>query len=574
MTRQLTGSLISDLGHYKKEWFRGDLIAAFTVTVMLIPQGMAYGLLAGLPAIYGLYAAFVPLLIYPFFGTSKQLSVGPVALVSIMVLSGLSIHAPPGSELFIQLAILTALMAGVIQLLLSLFRMGFLVNFLSEPVISGFTAAAALIIGLSQIKNLLGIDVERARNIQQVFKDLALNIDQTHVPTLILGTCGLLFLLVIRSLRKNFPSALFAAILSTAAVYFFSLDQDGVEILGTVPKGLPHFDFSFLSWEHIPKVAPLALAICLISFIESLAIAKTIAAGHDNYPIDANRELLGLGLGKTIGAFFQAFPSTGSFTRSAINDQGGARTGLSSVFAAAMIGMVLLFLTSLLFYLPKAILAAIIIAAVVGLINLNYAKNLMRLDRKDFYVYLTTFALTLFLGIQEGVFAGIVLSVLMILYKSSKPHYAILGRLPGSDSYRNINRYQDTITTDETLIIRYDDDLYFGNSTHFYDTMISELNKREHAKNLIINCAVISRIDSTGLHYLRLLIERLARRDIRLILVNLRGPVRDLLASCGLEERVGLENYFLSVSDAVRSLEDKDDTTLSQKYAAQKNMRN
>ena len=277
---------------------RGDLLAGITVAIMVIPQGMAYAMLAGLPPVYGLYGALVPVVIYPFFGTSKQLSVGPVALVSIIVLEGLSRLAAPGTAEFIELALLTSFIAGMIQILFAMFKLGFLVNFLSEPVIKGFTAAAALIIGVSQLSHLLGIEIERSRTFFGYVKNIGASIDQTNFITLIIGLAGIGVIMGARKISRAIPGGLIAVILTTLAVVFMSLTDTGVLVVGEIRKGLPPFEFVPLDPEMIVSVLPLAVVICIISFIESLAIAKTISARHHNYPINANKELFGLGNGQ------------------------------------------------------------------------------------------------------------------------------------------------------------------------------------------------------------------------------------------------------------------------------------
>lgn len=553
--------------------FRSDLVAGLTVAVMIIPQGMAYALLAGLPAIYGLYAAFVPLLIYPFFGSSRQLSVGPVALVSIIVLASISEWAPPGSDRFIQLAILTSMVAGIIQVVLSLLKMGFLVNFLSEPVIAGFTAAAALIIALSQFKYLLGIEIARSTTILSLLKHIGANITETHLVTFGIGASALALIFILKKWNPKIPGALIAVILGTIVAYFLHLDTHGVDIVSEVPAGLPSFGTNFISIQDVGMVIPLAFVICLISFIESLAIAKTIAARHDNYPIDANKELFGLGMAKIVGSFFQAFPNTGSFTRSAINDEAGANSGLSSIFSGLVIGIILLFLTPLFYYLPKPVLAAVVISAVFGLIKISYVRNLYALNRNDFYVFLVTFLLTLLLGVQDGVFTGIILSLAMVMYESSRPHYAVLGQLPGTPSFRNIERYPDAITFPDKLIIRYDENLYFGNAEHFIKTLNDELAKRPDTRAIILNASAITLIDSTALEKLGHLIDNLHKRNIDLIFTNLRGPTRDLFDKSGITKQIGRDNNYLTIQDAVEGhLSSNGEKDLSRKYAAQKNI--
>ena len=550
---------------------RGDLLAGLTVAIMVIPQGMAYAMLAGLPPVYGLYAALVPVMIYPLFGTSRQLSVGPVALVSIIVLEGLSALAAPGSPEFIQLALLTSLIAGLIQVILSLARMGFLVNFLSEPVISGFTAAAALIIGVSQLQHLFGVQVERSNSLVGMVGNLASEIGGFNIYTFIVGIVGIAIIMGLKRVRRALPGGLIAVIISALAVTAFGLEDNGVAVVGEVRRGLPPFEWIPLDINTILRVLPLAGIICIISFIESLAIAKRISARHQNYPIDANQELFALGIAKVIGSFFGAYPNTGSFTRSAINDEAGASTGLSSIFAGVIIILTLIFLTPLFYFLPKAVLASIVVVAVVGLIDIREIRYIYKVDRRDFYVLMTTLVLTLILGVQIGVFAGVALSALMILYKTSRPHYAILGRLEGTDTFRNIKRYPDARIGDDYLILRYDVDIYFGNAEHFYDTVMKEAHNHKHCKYLILNMAAIGTIDSTGLHKMKLLIDALASENITLLLAGTRGNVRDSFATSGIHEKIGAKNTYLTILDAIEGRHSTDHD-LSNRYASQSNV--
>ena len=566
--------MLDQIRSYSGRAFRGDLFAGITVAIMVVPQGMAYAMLAGLPPIYGLYAAMIPMMVYPLFGSSRQLSVGPVALVSILVLAGLSEIAAPGTPEFIELALLTAFIAGVIQVLMAILRMGFLVNFLSEPVIAGFTYAAAIIIGISQVKYLLGLDIDRSTSIVDMVKDLAVNVGDTNFYALIIGLGGIVIIVGLKRVRKSIPGALIAVIIGAVVVSFFNLSDYGVEVIGEVERGLPKFSLVPLSIDQILAVLPLAGVICLISFIESLAIAKAIAARHHNYPINANRELLALGLAKVVGALFLAYPNTGSFTRSAINDEAGATTGLSSIFGGLVIVIALLFLTPLLYFLPSPILAAIVIAAVIGLIDVGHVRRLFFLDRRDFYVLMATFILTLLFGVQEGVFAGIVLSVLMLLYKSSRPHYAVLGNLDGTSTYRNVKRYPNAHEIPGYLIVRYDVDIYFGNAEHFYDSIMKEFAGHEGTTHVLINFSAIGDIDSTGLHKMGLLVESLQTEGVKVLISGARGPLRDLLHKSGIQDRIGLENCYLTVHDAISdSLSDQERSEVSLRYASQHNVR-
>lgn len=538
---------------YRFKDLRSDSLAGLTVAVMLVPQGMAYGLLAGLPPIYGLYASIVPLLLYAFFGTSRQLSVGPVALVSLLILTGVGQFAEPGTELFISLAISTALIAGIVQVGLGLFRLGFLINFLAHPVISGFTSAAAVIIGFSQVKNLLGIDVPRSNLLHEVIYHTGQHIGETNVLTLALGLGGIVVMAVLRRIDKSLPGALVAVILGVAVVYLGGLQAHGVAIVGEVPSGLPAFMLPVLDGERLTQLFPLALTICFISFIESLAIAKTIEAQHKSYRVIPNQELLALGITKIGGAFFQSYPTTGSFTRSAINNDAGARTGISSIISAGLIALILLFFTPYFYYLPKAVLASVILMAVAGLVDVKEAKNLWKNDRRDFLILLVTFIATLTLGIQNGVFFGILLSLALVIYTNSRPHYAILGQLPETSTYRSIERFREAHQEDGVLILRFDAMLYFGNADFFRETIENLVEEKgPPVRLLILDCSSIHDIDSTGVHALEEVMQFLDTRDIRFYLSGVIGPVRDRFYKYGLMEKIGPHNQFLKIADALQ----------------------
>ncbi|MCB0667981.1 MAG: sulfate permease [Saprospiraceae bacterium] len=545
-------AIVKQLQLVGKSTIPRDILAGLTVSVMLIPQGMAYALLAGLPPIYGLYAGFLPLLIYPLFGSSRQMSVGPVALTSILVFSGISAFAQPGSEEFIQLAILTAFLVGIVQLIFSGLRMGFLANFLSLPVISGFTSAAAIIIAVGQLKYFFGLEVERSNTVFNELIDLSIHLPALNPYDLVLGSVSLALIMGIKKVNRFIPGALIAVILGTVATYFFNLTDHGVEVVGRVPEGLPSFGVPSITVEHIINLLPLAFIISLISFIGSLAIAKTISAKNNHYPIDANQELFSIGLSQAVGSFFQVFPGMGSFTRSAVNDDVGAQTGLASVFAAIFIGLIMLFFTNYFYYLPHSILAAVVLSAVFGLIEIKKSINLLKLDRTDFYSLFVTFILTLLLGVQTGVFAGIGLSILMIVYKASKPHFAFLGRIQGTNTFRNIKRFSDLDIDQSSIILRYDSDLFFGNAKHFYDTVICSLQSNPEARLFVLDASTIAHVDSTALHYLELIVEELDKAGIQFYLSGLKGPVRDIFHKAGLNEKIPFDHQFLNIEDALQ----------------------
>lgn len=539
---------------YNGSQLRGDALAGITVGVMLVPQGMAYALLAGLPPIYGLYAGIVPPLIYMLFGTSRQLSVGPVALVSLLVLAGLSELVPSGDPaMFISLAIATAFLAGLIQTLLGVFRMGFLVNYLSQPVLSGFTSAAAVIIGLSQLGNVMGVAIPRSNYIQDILYQVYLHISEISVPTVLLSFAGIALMLLLKKVNKSLPVALIAAIIGTGAVAFWGLDQQGIRVVGEVPRGLPAFELPTFNLKTTQNLFSLGVTVCIISFIESLAIAKAIERKHPGaYKVDPNQELIALGLSKLVGGFFQAYPTTGSFTRSAVNDDSGAQTGISALFTSGLLALTLIFLTPLFYYLPKAILAAIIIVATINLIDYKKAMHLWYVHRTDFYQLMVTFVATLVLGIQQGVVIGVALSIAAVIYRTSKPKVVELGRIPGTQSFRNINRFPEAQQVEGVYIFRFDSQLYFGNAGYLKDTIEKVMNEKGEAlKVIMFDGSSIPDMDSTGSQMLEELVDRAHSLGAEFYAIGFIGPVRDFLDKCGLMEKIGRHHCFLNVQSAI-----------------------
>ncbi|NBC09771.1 MAG: sulfate permease [Bacteroidetes bacterium] len=541
------------LPKYRKQYWRGDLLAGLTVGVMLIPQGMAYGLLAGLPPIYGLYASIVPLLLYAVFGTSRQLSVGPTAVVALLVAAGIqAIGRDLPTATVISLSISAALLAGIIQVALGFLRLGILVNFLALPVIGGFTSAAAFIIGFSQLKYLLGIPLKRNSNVFSLLTEIAQHITQTHIVTLAIGLGSIALLLLLKRFAKGIPGSLVVVAVGIGLSAWFQLDKLGVAIVGNVPEGLPPFEWPDLSLQRIREILPLAVTVCIISFIESVAIAKTIEGRYDDYRVVPNQELIALGLSKIGGAFFQSFPTTGSFTRSAVNDESGGKTGLSSVVSALVVALTLLFLTPFFYYLPKAILAAIIVVAVINLVDYREAQRLWNTDGRDFTNMVVTFAATLVFGIQNGILTGVLLSLGIMIYRNARPHITVLGQLPGSRHYRSTNRFPEARDRDEILILRFDAQLYFGNSTYFRDEVEAIVRKRDSKpKLLILDASSIHDIDSSGVKALEEVLCFLEERDIRFYISGVIGPVRDILFRNELMSRIGKHNQFLHIQDAV-----------------------
>lgn len=553
--------------NYRKEYLSGDLTAGLTVGVMLIPQGMAYAMLAGLPPIYGLYAATIPLIIYALLGSSPQLAVGPVAMVSLLIASGVGAIAEIGSAEFIQYAILLALMVGVIQLLMGLFRLGFLVNFLSHPVIAGFTSAAALIIGISQIKYLFGVKIARGDFIETM-KSLFMELGNIQPYAMAIGLGAILLLVVFKKWKPRFPAALLVVILGILAVQYFGLEQKGVSIVGEVPSGLPAFGIPNIDMDAIQILIPIALAISFVGFLESIAVAKAIQKKHKDYDVIPNQELVALGAANIFGSFFQSFSVTGGFSRTAVNDKGGAKSGLSSIISATLVILTLLFFTAYFKNLPSAILASIILVAVAGLVDIKEAKYLWKHDKQDFILFMVTAIATLLLGVEEGILTGVILSLGLMIFRVSYPHFAVLGKVPGSTEYRNIERFDNLEVKDETLVLRFDGRLYFGNSEAFRKIIDDQLRDNPQKKYLVIDASSINGMDSTAVHMLFDLNEELKERDIALCFANVKGPVRDIMTQNKILTEESSWRFFLSVHDAVSRL-GRDDQSKHAKYVTQ-----
>ena len=546
--------LVEQLADYGQAKLQGDLSAGLTVGVMLIPQGMAYALIAGLSPIYGLYASLVPLVVYALFGSSRQLAVGPVAMVSLLVAAAVAPMAEGQPEVYVGLALLLSLMVGVLQFGLGLARFGFLVNFLSHPVLSGFTSAAAFIIGLSQLKHLLGIELPRSNYIHEILWAAAGKIGATDPITLAVGLGSVALLVGLRWWNEAIPGALVAVAGTTLTVWALGLHEAGVAIVGSVPSGLPAPSTPPLDWGTIQQLAPSALAIGLVGFMESIAVAKVYASRH-RYEVDANQELVGLGLANIAGAFFSAYPTTGGFSRTAVNDEAGAKTNLAGLVSAGVIALTLLFLTPLFYYLPKAVLAAIIMVAVFGLIEWREALHLWRVDRQDFALMMLTFVATLGLGIETGILTGVIVSLIVVIYQSSTPHTAIMGRLPGTETYRNLNRNPKALTKSEIVVVRMDANLYFATVEPFRDLMLTVDAEGEALRAIVVDMYPVNQIDSTGVDALAEVIETCRRQGIALYLAGVKGPVRDVLDRAGLSEDLGPERFFLEVHDAVEAAE-------------------
>lgn len=557
------------LPNYKKTNLQGDISAGLTVGIMLIPQGMAYAMLAGLPPIHGLYAVTVPLLLYALFGTSRQLAVGPVAMVSLLTAAGISSLNPESLEQYLVYALTVAFLVGLIQVTMGVLKLGFVVNFLSHPVINGFTSAAAIIIGLSQIKHLLRIDLPNTEHVQEILLAIFQKIGDIHWVTFGIGIIGILIIKFGKKIHTSFPAPLVAVLVGIGLVVGFDLTAEGVKIVGAVPSGLPSLSspsFDLSTWKTL---LPIALTISLVGFAESFAVAKTIQAKHKDYKLVANQELIALGMANFGAAFFRGYPVTGGFSRTAVNNQAGAKTALASIISASLVILTLLFFTGLFYNLPSAILASVVLVAVSGLIDFKEPVHLWHKDKSDFAMLLATFLITLTLGIETGIISGMALSLLVVIYRASRPHMAQLGRVPGTTIFRNINRFSNLDVKENLLMVRIDGPIYFVNVEYIkekLDTWIEE--RQDKVKMIIFNMESVTNIDSTGAHELHEWMLSWRKSGIDVCLSSIKGPVRDVLNRWALLEKVGTDHIFLDDNTAVSAFDQGLNDESLERYSA------
>lgn len=551
---------------YRRDTFASDLLAGVIVTIMLIPQSLAYALLAGLPAEMGLYASILPLLAYALLGSSRTLSVGPVAVVSLMTAMAVGKIAQTGTAEYISAAIALAALSGVMLLVLGFLRFGFLANFLSHPVVSGFITASAIVIGLSQVRHLLGIEAG-GDNLVSLGSSLLRNLDDTNLVTLATGLLAIGFLLWSRNslrqglLKLGLPNTaatilskagpVFVILATVAASYLFDFQQRGVALVGMVPSGLPTLVMPPLDPGLWSQLALSALLISIIGFVESVSVGKTLAAKR-RQRINPNQELVALGGANVASAFSGGFPVTGGFSRSVVNFDAGAQTPAASILAALGIGLAALFLTPLLFYLPKAALAATIIVAVMSLVDLDLVRRAWRYSLSDFAAVVTTIGATLLLGVELGVLAGIVVSILLHLYKTTRPHMAVVGAVAGTEHYRNVERH-NVITHPNLVSLRIDESLYFANASYLEDYIYELVAGNVELEHVILQCTAVNEIDMSALEALEAIDHRLREQGITLHLSEVKGPVMDALQAVNFLPQLSGQ-VFLSHHQAVKAL--------------------
>jgi SulP family sulfate permease len=540
--------LRDQLDGYTRADLSADLTAGLTTAVMLVPQGMAYAMLAGLEPIVGLYASTLPLLVYGVLGTSRQLAVGPVAMVSLLVAAGVGPLAAGDPVRFTTLATVLAAMVGVLQWGMGVARIGALVKFLSHPVIAGFTSAAALLIGASQLRNLLGVDLPRSHFLHETLLAVAERAAEIDPATTGLGLAALGTLVALKRWAPGVPRFLLVVVVGSVAVW--SLDLD-VAIVGDVPSGLPAPSVPWTSTADLWALLPTALTIAFVGFLESISVARKFASTH-RYRIDADQELVALGLANVGGAFLGAYPVTGGFSRTAVNDQAGARTNVASLVTAAAVLLTLLFLTPLFTFLTKTVLTAIVLSAVAGLVDLEGAAHLWRVSRPDAVLMGLTFVATLTLGIEPGIAAGVTASLLWFIWRTSRPHVARLGQLPGSSVYRNVARYPEARSPASMVALRIDAPLYFANTAFLLDTVEDAIDA--DTEHLVLDCKVIGSIDAQALHALEELFDLLDAQGVGIWLAGVRGPVRDALDAAHLRDRATLVERVHEAAMAIAPL--------------------
>lgn len=561
---------------YNKSFFKKDFIAGITLGVMLIPQGMAYAMIAGLPPVYGLYAALLPQIIYALMGTSRQLAVGPVAMDSLLVASALNTMAIIDADHYISLAIFLALFVGLIQIFLGLLKFGFLVNFLSKPVINGFTSAAAMIIGLSQLNHMLGIELPSSSFLHQIIQSLWEKSQEIDPFTLLITLGSILLIFGFKKISSEIPAALIVVILATILTASLQWDNSGVKIVGFIPQGLPSIQLQSISIREIYQLFPMAITLALIAFLEAISVAKGIEQKENKDRVMPNQELIALGTANLIGSFFQSYPTTGGFSRTAVNHQTGAKTGIASLISALLVGLTLIFFTELFYHLPKAVLGAIILMAVINLIDLKYPLHLWKTHREEFFVLLFTFTVTLFLGIKEGILLGAFMSLSLMVYRSTQPHIAVLGRIKGTSIFRNVLRFPEQVETFQgVMIIRFDGQLFFANHNYFKKQINDRIEKqKDHIKYLVVDAGPINYVDATALGTLHLWIKELKQKNTKVMWVKTIGPLRDIFYRNGMIKIIGEKNFFSSLETAIKFIDGEEVSQIEKKISKQSNLKN
>lgn len=569
MMNTVTALLPSWCRSYQRAWLSGDVVAGLIVTVMLIPQSLAYAMLAGLPAEVGLYASILPLFAYAIFGSSMTLAVGPVAVASLMTASALSSISAPGSPDYVAMAVMLALLSGAMLFVFGLLRLGFLAYFLSHPVISGFISGSAVVIALGQLKYIFGLKLASGGVIDTV-TGLVHGLPQANFTTTVIGVAALAFLFFARRYLSRLLTALGMAartadlmsklapmavvIVSTVIVASFQFNQAGVSVVGHVPSGLPMLALPQLEWRSVSLLWAPALLISLVGFVESVSVAQSLALKRAQ-KITPDRELLGIGAANLASALSGGYPVTGGFARSVVNFSAGANTPFAGIVSAVLMAMVVAGFAGLFYYLPHAVLAATIIVAVIALIDMNTLKEAWHYDRADAASLLLTFAGVVFWGVEQGIVLGVVLSLGSLVWRSSRPHIAIVGRVPGTEHFRNIDRH-DVETLPGLIALRMDESLFFANAHALEEKIESLIALHPETRRVLLILSAVNQLDATALGVLTALEQALTERGIALQFAEVKGPVLDRLRATHLGRRMK-DRIFLSTYQAFTEQTDK-----------------
>lgn len=537
-----------------RETLGADLLAGITVALVAIPQSLAYAQLAGLPAYYGLYAAFVPCIVGALFGSSAQLSTGPVAMTSLLTAASISPLAATGTELFNAYAVLLALLSGLLQLGLGLIHMGILLNLLSHPVLMGFINAAAIIIALSQIPSLLGTSANQQQQFLQDTWQAVSSLEQTHGPSLAFGLAAIVLLLAFKKFSPRLPGILITAAFLTWVSYATGFAVHGGRIVGDIPRGLPALTLPAMGWDTIMQLLPAAFVIAVISSMEAMSSCKVIAIKTRKL-WDENQELIGQGLAKIAAAFSQSMPVSGSFSRSALNLAAHARTGMSSIVCAALVLLTMFFFTPALYHLPKPVLAAIIMMAVADLVNFKSIERAWRASRHDGISALTTFGATLLFAphIQNGVLTGILVSLALFLYHRIRPRIVEVG-LHADGTLRDAARFNLPPLHERISVLRVDAALDFVNAAYFVEAVLRVWRSNPRLQYILIAADGINGLDASGVEALTTLTERLREDGVRLAISGVKKQVVDVMERTGLVKTIGEDNIFSSDRHAIEAL--------------------
>ena len=550
------------MGAYDRGDLRSDFLAGLTIAALLVPQGMAYALLAGLPPVQGLYAAILPLLIYAFFGTSRHLAAGPVALDSLLVATGVGAMAEAGTAEYVQIVVALTLIIGVLQLLMGSLKLGFVVNFLSRPVLTGFTMAAAIIISVSQMNNLLGLGLSRSPTFFESASKTLAALPSPHWWTAAVGIGGIVLLKLARTFKSPVPGPVILLVVGTIDSWLAGFADLGIAVVGTVPSGLPTLTLPLPEGDQILALLPLALTLSFIGFMGTLSTGKNYASRF-GYRIDADAEFRALGLSNLGSSVSGAFPISGGLSRTAVNVNAGARTQLAAIISAVFVLLSVAFLTPLFYHVPVPILASIIVFSVVGLIDIAQFRYLASVKPLEILVLLTTLLVTLAFGFTTGLPAGMLAALIVHIAIQTRPNISLLGRLPNTPIYRSVRNHPDAEQSAGVAILRIDASFYFANA-EFLQKAVAEIVEAEPPPRVIVlDASSINDLDSSGDSTFRDIYRDLNRHNIRLYVAGVKFPVREVLIRSGLYDEIGAKYFFYTVEAAMRRIAETEEAATS-----------